>query len=420
MKRVLIADDDSVTRGMLSRVLKSQASDVEIYTARNGEEAVQAVKRQALHLVVADLQLPNMNGLELVDYLKDSAPHTPILAITAFGTPEMKERIESIPAAQYIEKPLNMDVMTDMMIACLGNRKEEARPDVFIQSVGLSYTLQQIADAGHTYCVIVKSAGRIGRIFIENGVLTAARADTLEDEAAVRAILEWTRPTISLKQLTHPVSHTIRTPLPELLSVSAKRQPDTPGFLKGWKSNRSRSRQSTPSHAISSVSSDGAIPAQRTQASMTAFPAPTGSDPPVVKKEKKHKRANPTPEIKDRKERSGHSVATTTPVVGLLSKIEGIAAYRIYNDRDVLMDRYGKADIDDTIRTGLCWQHAQAITSGYHTGMLQYIVVNTRNRTKYVIAGYDRQKIVVSVKPGFKPDDLMRHVLQAIAPQCLQ
>jgi two-component system response regulator MprA len=79
-KRVLAVDDDELIRTMLSRVLSS-AYDVVV--ARNGEEALQEIRREKPDLVVLDLRMPVMDGWQLLDRLEESGDDVPVVILSA-------------------------------------------------------------------------------------------------------------------------------------------------------------------------------------------------------------------------------------------------------------------------------------------------------------------------------------------------
>ena len=96
MRNVLIVDDDSVTRGLLSRVLKPHSEDFQVLTAVDGVDAVQKIKSQKIDLVITDLQMPNMDGFGLLAYLDENYPEIPAFVMTAFGDTETRDKIDAI------------------------------------------------------------------------------------------------------------------------------------------------------------------------------------------------------------------------------------------------------------------------------------------------------------------------------------
>ncbi|MBW2270107.1 MAG: sigma-54-dependent Fis family transcriptional regulator [Deltaproteobacteria bacterium] len=102
---VLVVDDEELYRRALERILKRVG--YEVVTARDASEALAIVSSQPVDLVLSDVQMPGINGLELVRQLKDAVPDLPCIVITGYGSPE--QSIESLKAGAfwYLEKPFD-------------------------------------------------------------------------------------------------------------------------------------------------------------------------------------------------------------------------------------------------------------------------------------------------------------------------
>ncbi len=107
---VLIAEDSHDTRIMLKRAF--QLKGYNVIEAADGNEALQAVRKNRFNLIVVDLNMPVVDGLETVKKIRTlEAPgeHVPIVAITAFDVYGMKEAALEIGCNTYLSKPLDMD-----------------------------------------------------------------------------------------------------------------------------------------------------------------------------------------------------------------------------------------------------------------------------------------------------------------------
>ena len=85
-ERILIVDDEEGMRRLLGRVLSREG--YETTTVASGAEALQHVARERFDLVVTDIKMPEMDGLELLAELKEYEPSLPIIVMTAYGTVE--------------------------------------------------------------------------------------------------------------------------------------------------------------------------------------------------------------------------------------------------------------------------------------------------------------------------------------------
>ena len=92
MKNVLIVDDEKSFLLSLVEGLLSFAGDFNTLTAENGKKAVEVLKSANIDLVVTDLKMPEMDGFELLAYMSRNYPDIPVIVMTAYCTPEIKEQ----------------------------------------------------------------------------------------------------------------------------------------------------------------------------------------------------------------------------------------------------------------------------------------------------------------------------------------
>jgi DNA-binding NtrC family response regulator len=106
-ERILIVDDEEGMRRLLSRVLTREG--YETSTVANGVEALRLVASERFDLVVTDIKMPEMDGLQLLQELKAFEPLLPIIVITAYGTIENAVQALRSGAYDYIAKPFEVD-----------------------------------------------------------------------------------------------------------------------------------------------------------------------------------------------------------------------------------------------------------------------------------------------------------------------
>ncbi len=102
-KRILIADDEKNIRLTVSRSLESLNYFID--TALNGEEALQKIKENPYDLLLLDLRMPGMSGMEVIEKLNEMNIKIKIVVISAHGTIETAVQAMKSGAADYIEKP---------------------------------------------------------------------------------------------------------------------------------------------------------------------------------------------------------------------------------------------------------------------------------------------------------------------------
>jgi two-component system response regulator PilR (NtrC family) len=105
--RILVVDDEKSMREILQIFLRNEG--YEVTTANNGEVAVEALKKDIFDLVITDMKMPRMDGLELIKNIKEMTPETAVILITAFGTTESAIDAMKHGAYDYIQKPFQMN-----------------------------------------------------------------------------------------------------------------------------------------------------------------------------------------------------------------------------------------------------------------------------------------------------------------------
>jgi two-component system, NtrC family, response regulator AtoC len=104
MARILIVDDEAGIRSFLREALLREGHEVE--EAADGEAALRAVQARAFHVVVTDLRMPGMDGMELLQKLRGDYPEIEVIVLTAHGSIESAVQAMKLGAFDYLRKPL--------------------------------------------------------------------------------------------------------------------------------------------------------------------------------------------------------------------------------------------------------------------------------------------------------------------------
>jgi CheY-like chemotaxis protein len=100
---ILIVDDEPLLRDVLTQILTREGFQVE--AAVDGDEALEKMAREKFPLVVSDIQMPRMNGLELLKTVKKDYPGTAVIMMTAYGDSFAVKDCLLLGADEYITKP---------------------------------------------------------------------------------------------------------------------------------------------------------------------------------------------------------------------------------------------------------------------------------------------------------------------------
>ncbi len=117
MSRILVLEDERTTRHFLSKVLR--AAGHEVRTASDGMKALGLLRSQRFDLLLLDIWLPGMSGLELLDRLPDRHPAPKVIVMTSDDTPETVLRAIRKRAYRYVLKPVRPEELTEYVSLAL-------------------------------------------------------------------------------------------------------------------------------------------------------------------------------------------------------------------------------------------------------------------------------------------------------------
>ena len=198
MKRnALIVDDDRILRHLIKKKFQAHASVFNTYLAADGVEAVQSLKDHAVSIVVTDLHMPNMDGFELLAHMSAKYPDIPVIVLTAYSTPQSKQRVLDTGAEAFIEKPFVVENLADRVIASLEKESEGGT----LQTVSIDMFLQlvEMEQKTCTIRVVSKEAEKQGVLFFKDGELLDARIRDMHGRQAAYEIFSWDSPSLSIQ-----------------------------------------------------------------------------------------------------------------------------------------------------------------------------------------------------------------------------
>ena len=105
--RILVVDDDSSLRNMMSIVLKKEGFDVTC--VENARVALTTLKDESFELIISDIKMPDISGIDLLRKVKSLNPEMPVVMITAYGSTHDAVEAMKLGAENYITKPFNLD-----------------------------------------------------------------------------------------------------------------------------------------------------------------------------------------------------------------------------------------------------------------------------------------------------------------------
>lgn len=101
--KILVIDDEAIVRVSCERVLKP--AGYEVIVTPKGTEAIELMKKEKYDLVLTDLKMPDMDGLDVLKHIKANWPDVIVIVITGYGTISTAVQAIKLGAYEYIEKP---------------------------------------------------------------------------------------------------------------------------------------------------------------------------------------------------------------------------------------------------------------------------------------------------------------------------
>ncbi|MEQ1681132.1 MAG: sigma-54 dependent transcriptional regulator [Nitrospira sp.] len=154
MEKILVIDDEQSLRDVLSIMLKR--AGYAVTSAMDGEEAIELLNKEIFDLVITDLRMPKIDGMEVLKAVKSASPETVVLIITAFASADSAVEAMKQGAYDYLTKPFQVDEVQLIIRNALEKRRlttenmllkrEMASQSSFAQLVGQSEAMQKVFD----------------------------------------------------------------------------------------------------------------------------------------------------------------------------------------------------------------------------------------------------------------------------------
>ncbi len=162
MFHILVVDDDKNTRLLMKAVL--EAEKYTVTTAANGVDALDALEREHIDLVVLDVMMPQMDGYEFTETLRQSDNNLPILMVSAKQLPDDKRRGFLVGTDDYMTKPIDEVEMLLRIKALLRRAKIVNERKITIGEVTLNYDSLTVTKGDMSYEVPQKEFMRVYKL----------------------------------------------------------------------------------------------------------------------------------------------------------------------------------------------------------------------------------------------------------------
>ena len=218
MKNVLIVDVDPEKLKNISKAIKKKTGFCCIFTAQDGLEAVDIIEHNRLDLVITNIEIPGVDGFEILTYLSKHYPHVKVIVMTSSKSQLMAGHIQQLGGTLYADAPTDMEGLNTIIFA-------ELQIDLGgkVHGISLPSFLQMMELEGKSCKLLVTSGNKNGILYFFNGNLIAATYEAITGKEAALHILGWDQITIEIDYSAFHVKNKISGSLMSLLLESRRR-----------------------------------------------------------------------------------------------------------------------------------------------------------------------------------------------------
>src|SRR6266850_120830 len=158
--RIMVVDDDGASRGLMAQIL---AEDGHVVVAcSDGAEAMERLERDGeFDVVVSDIRMVDVDGLEVLDWVRKHAPETPVLLVTAFGNVDGAVDAIRRGAYDYISKPYDVNAIKLVVDRALRHRRLATENRRLKREIREKYALANVVGRSEGMLQVYKTAARV-------------------------------------------------------------------------------------------------------------------------------------------------------------------------------------------------------------------------------------------------------------------
>lgn len=140
--KILVVDDEESIREFLEIMLKKEGYEVTL--AEDGLKAKELVQKKSFDMIISDLQMPNMTGIELLKFIRQNYPEIVFMMITAFGTTETAVEAMKMGAYDYLTKPFKIDEVRINIANALKSKNLEFENRTLKKELNKEFSFQNV------------------------------------------------------------------------------------------------------------------------------------------------------------------------------------------------------------------------------------------------------------------------------------
>ncbi len=220
LKKVLIVDDEETLTWSMAKSLSKDKDKFEVMIANSGGEAINLLRKSEVDIVISDIRMPDINGLDLLVRIKKEYPETKVIIMTAYGSSDVQKEANRRGSLFYVEKPFEISDIRKIIIDLLGKKKGFQGKVIGLQ---LTDIIQMNCLGRLTTALIITKDGERGVIYLNEGEIIHAECGEHKGTDAFYRILSWQEGEFVSSTEVTPPTQTIHQSWEHLLIEAMRR-----------------------------------------------------------------------------------------------------------------------------------------------------------------------------------------------------
>ena len=168
MSNILLIEDEDSIRRVLKKVLQESNQSYKFTEASDGQEGILFVKKQAFDLILCDIKMPKKDGIEVLDFIRNHSPTTPVVMISGHGNLETAVKAMRMGAFDYISKPPDLNHLLSTVRSALKLKDHSTPTQQVLKKANVSQEMIGESDAiQHIHKLISKVAPTQARVLVQ-------------------------------------------------------------------------------------------------------------------------------------------------------------------------------------------------------------------------------------------------------------
>jgi DNA-binding response OmpR family regulator len=247
LKKVLIVDDEETLTWSMAKSLSRDRDKYGVEIANNGREALDVLSKMPIDVVISDIRMPDINGLDLLVQVKRDFPKTKVIIMTAYGSSDVQKEASKRGSLHYIEKPFEINEIRKLILDLI---KERGGFEGKLFDLQLTDIVQMNCLGRVTTSMVITKDDHKGAIYFNDGEIVHAECDDVVGEEAFYTILRWQEGKFVSNIGVVPPRETISSTWEHLLVEGMKRKDEGGAARSEVEKTEGPRRKETPASEV--------------------------------------------------------------------------------------------------------------------------------------------------------------------------